>query len=177
MLPNVFILGAGKCGTTSLYHILRQHQDIHISSIKEPSFFCSYFQMVKDPITYFRLFNSDARYRLDTSHVYMSNPETAPVLKGLFPQAKFIVILRDPKKRAYSLYLHMRRFNHHDGQPFEDLTDFVAALKAEEERYASATFFENCRQYFWNFMYCRSSLYDQQRHDTSLCTTGNGSRS
>ena len=100
-----------------------------------------------------------ASTRLD---VYVTNPETAPVLKALFPQAKFIVTLRDPKQRAYSLYLHMRRFKHHDGQPFEDLRDFVAALRAEEERYTSTTFFANCRQYFWNFMYCRSSLYDQQ---------------
>ena len=100
MLPNLFILGAGKCGTTSLYHILRQHKDIHVSSIKEPSFFCWYFQVVKDPITYFHLFDSNARYRLEASHVYMSNPETAPVLKALFPQAKFIVTLRNPKKRS-----------------------------------------------------------------------------
>lgn len=162
MTPNLFILGAGKCGTTTLYDILGQHQDIHVSRIKEPSFFCSYFQVVRDPISYFRLFESKARYRLDASHVYFSNPETAPVLRALFPDARFVIILRHPKNRAYSLYRHMRRSVHADGQAMEEIPDFAAALRAETERYASPEFFANCRHYFWNFMYCRSSYYDEQ---------------
>jgi hypothetical protein len=161
-VPNLFLLGAGKCGTTSLYHILGQHPQIHVSHIKEPSFFCSYFQDVRNPITYFQLFDSKKKYRMDSSHVYFSNPETASILRALFPNAKFIVILREPKNRAYALFRHMRRYNHSDGQPFEELADFVQALNAEEERYASKHYFENCRQYFWNFMYCRSSYFDNQ---------------
>ena len=162
MTPNLFILGAGKCGTTSLFEILGQHKDVHTSNIKEPSFFCSYFQVVRDPITYFRLFESTARYRVDASHVYFSNPETPPVLRALFPAAKFLVILRHPKNRAYSLYRHMRRNGHEDGQPLEPIADFAAALKAETERYESQEFFNNCRQYFWNVLDCRSALYDEQ---------------
>lgn len=160
--PNLFILGAGKCGTTALYYLLKQHRDIHVSAIKEPSFFCSYFQDVKDPITYFGLFNSPARYRVDASHVYMSNPQSPPVLAALFPKAKFIVTLRDPKRRAYSLYLHMRRNFHLDGNPLEEIGDFESALRAEAERSSSEAFFADCRQYFWNFMYCGSSCYDEQ---------------
>jgi hypothetical protein len=117
---------------------------------------------VKDPITYFQLFNSPARYRMEASHVYFSNPETAPVLRTLFPDAKFIITLRHPKNRAYSLYRHMRRAKSADGQSLEDLSYFAAALRVEAHRYASKSFFETCRQYFWNFMYCRSSFYDQQ---------------
>ena len=124
--------------------------------------FCSYFQSVKDPITYFRLFDSPARYRVDSSHVYFSHPETAPILRALFPDARFIVTLRNPKNRAYSLYRWMRRHRHEDGEPFEGISDIVSALMAEDERYNSESFFKNCRQYFWNFMYCRSSLYDEQ---------------
>jgi hypothetical protein len=162
MTPNLFILGAGKSGTTTLYDILGQHEDIHISKVKEPSFFCSYFQVVRDPINYFRLFESAKRYRVDASHVYFSNPETARVLRALFPDAKFIVILRHPKNRAYSLYRHMRRVLHEDGRPLEELPDFADALRAKAGRFASAEFFADCRQYFWNFMYCRSSFYDRQ---------------
>lgn len=160
--PNLFVLGAGKCGTTSLHNILGQHPDIHASAEKEPSFFCSYFQVVKDPITYLRLFDSPARYRLESSHVYFSNPETPPVIRALFPDAKFILIFRHPKNRAYSLYRHMRRALHNDQQPLEEIADFATALRAEAERYASPDFFQNCRHYFWNFLYCRSSLYDEQ---------------
>lgn len=160
--PNLFLLGAGKCGTTSLHNILAQHPNIHASPVKEPSFFCSYFQVVQNPIDYLTLFNSRARYRLDSSHVYLSNPETPPVLRALFPDAKFILIFRDPKQRAYSLYRHMRRVLHSDRQPLEEIADFASALRAEPERYASPDFCRNCRHYFWNFMYCRSSLYDEQ---------------
>jgi hypothetical protein len=162
MKPNLFILGSGKCGTTSLFNILGRHHEIHASAIKEPCFFCDYFRIVNDENTYYQLFDSPARYRMEASHVYFSNPPTAPALKELFPNAKFIITLRHPKNRAYSLFRHMRRAIHADGQPLEDLPDFAAALRAEAHRYASTSFFKNCRQYFWNFMYCRSSLYDLQ---------------
>jgi len=160
--PNLFILGAGKCGTTSLYHLLERHPDIKVSEIKEPSFFCSHFQVVSNPVTYFRLFDSPRKYRVDASHVYFSNPETAPLLASLFPDAKFLLILRHPQARAHSLYQHMRRALHADGRPQELVESFHTALELEAERFESAEFHATCRQYFWNFMYMRSSIYDGQ---------------
>lgn len=80
MTPKVFILGAAKRGTTTLYNILQQHPQVWASRIKEPSFFCSYFQVVRNPVAYFRLFESDRPCSLEASHVYFSNPETAPIL-------------------------------------------------------------------------------------------------
>ncbi len=162
MRPNLFVLGAGKCGTTSLYHLLERHPDIHVCDPKEPSFFCSHFQVVRNPEDYFRLFDSDARYRVDASHAYFSNPETAPILRNLFPEARFLVILRQPKARAHSLYEHMRRSLHEDGRPMELAPTFLNALCMEGERFHSRRFFSECRHYFWNFMYMRSSFYDEQ---------------
>ncbi|WP_044563965.1 sulfotransferase domain-containing protein [Azospirillum sp. B4] len=162
MHPNLFVLGAGKCGTTSLYHLLERHSDIHVCVPKEPSFFCRQFQVVKNPIDYFKLFDSNLKYRVDSSHVYFSNPETAPVLRDLFPEAKFLVILRQPKARSYSLYQHMRRHYHEDGHPLELIDSFVEALRLEGERFQSPDFLSMCRHYFWNFMYMRSSQYDEQ---------------
>ena len=43
MLPNLFIVGAPKAGTTSLYYYLKQHEDINMSEIKEPNFFSNEF--------------------------------------------------------------------------------------------------------------------------------------
>ena len=37
--PDFFIVGALKCGTTSLYEYLRQHPEVFMSRIKEPHFF------------------------------------------------------------------------------------------------------------------------------------------
>ncbi|MBB4953390.1 hypothetical protein H4S14_001342 [Agrobacterium vitis] len=160
--PNLFILGAGKCGTTTLYDLLARHPDIHVCDPKEPSFFCRHFQVVTNPVEYFHLFESDRRYRVDASHVYFSNPETAPILHDLFPHARFLLILRQPKLRAHSLYHQMRRAPHHDGQPLELMESFGEALAAEAERFFSLEFTKQCRQYFWNFMYMRSSEYDVQ---------------
>jgi hypothetical protein len=39
VMPNFFIVGTGKAGTTSLYHYLRQHPQIYLSPIKEPCYF------------------------------------------------------------------------------------------------------------------------------------------
>src|SRR5205085_12040837 len=39
--PNFFVVGAAKCGTTTLYHILFQHPEIYMSPIKEPNYFCT----------------------------------------------------------------------------------------------------------------------------------------
>ena len=39
-VPNLFLVGAPKCGTTSLYMYLKQHPEIYMSGNKEPHFFC-----------------------------------------------------------------------------------------------------------------------------------------
>ncbi len=157
-LPNLFVLGAAKCGTTSLYSYLRQHPEIHMSPVKEPSFFCRQFQVVDNPIEYFGLFECGAEKKAvgEASHVYFSNPETPPVLHTLFPNARFIVILRNPALRSYSLYRFMRMLG------YETITSFEQALAAEDRRFDDPAFLADCPQYFWNFMYFRSSLYDEQ---------------
>ncbi len=156
--PNLFILGAGKSGTTSLYNYLKQHPSIFMSPIKEPTFFCQDFQVVKNPIRYFELFDSVNNEAIigDASHVYLTNPSTARVLNGLFPESQFVVVLRNPADRAYSLYHHMRR------RGLEWIGTFEKALQAEEERVSSRRFRERCPQYLWNFFYFRSGLYGEQ---------------
>jgi len=162
MTPNLFLLGAGKCGTTTVHHALSLIPDVHTCKPKEPSFFCSYFNVVGDPISYFNLFDSPARWRCDASHVYFSNPETPPVLKALFPEARFILILRDPVERAFSLFRHNRRLFHRDGRPFELAETFEEALECEDARLADPAFPRTCRQYLWNFAYAESSRFDVQ---------------
>jgi hypothetical protein len=156
--PNFFILGAGRCGSTSLYSMLSQHPGIFMPKLKEPSFFCSYFQVIKDPISYFKLFNfADENSAVgEASHVYFSNPESASIIRSLFPDAKFILIFRNPTERAYSLYNWAR------SAKLEPLDLFENALNAEEVRFADKNFFNNCPHYFWNFMYVRSSFFNIQ---------------
>ena len=160
--PNLFILGAAKCGTTSLYNVLSRHPEVHVSYIKEPSFFCSYFQAVSNPVIYHSLFDNKSKWRVDASTMYLTNPETPEVLSHLFPEARFIIILRDPVKRAHALYRWMRRHDHVDGKPYELIDCFNEAVNIENERFHSPAFWQGCRMYPWNYFYWRSSLYYEQ---------------
>jgi hypothetical protein len=125
---------------------------------KEPTFFCEGFQVVKNPIKYFELFDSvKAESAIgEASHAYLTNPSTAKVLKALFPGAKFIVILRNPADRAYSLYHHMRRHG------YESAATFEKALQLEDKRVHSKRFQDKCPQYYYNYLYFRSGLYGEQ---------------
>lgn len=157
-IPNLFLLGSAKSGTTSLYHYLKQHKEIYFPDVKEPSFFSEGFQVIANPIEYYGLYDAVNEESVigDASHVYMTNPSTARVLKGLFPSAKFLVILRNPVDRAYSLYNHMRRHG------FEQVGTFEGALEIEDSRFLSVEFKNHCPQYLYNFLYYRSGLYGEQ---------------
>jgi sulfotransferase family protein len=156
--PDFFILGAGKSGTTSLYFYLAQHPEIFMSPVKEPSFFCDVFQVVNNPIHYLALFQGATTQKRigEASHVYLSCPKTAPVLRALFPDARFVLILRNPVERAHSLYHHMIKHG------CEWISSFEKALHAEETRAADPVFEKHNPQYFYNYLYFRSGLYGEQ---------------
>lgn len=157
MLPNFFILGAGRSGTTALAGLLRQHPDIYIPEIKEPSFFAESFQWVRNPVRYADLYATASHpARGDASHIYLEDPASARTLYAFAPQARFVVVLRNPAERARALYSFTVEHGH------EILPTFERALAAEERRYASARFRRACPGSFWNFMYFRSGLYGEQ---------------
>ena len=154
-LPNFFILGAAKSGTTTLHKVLSGHPDIYLSAEKEPTFFCSPFQVVSSPVDYFKLFDGvrDERWIGEASHGYLSDPETARLLHAFFPEARFILILRNPADRAFSLYHHMRRTG------MERCGSFEKALEKETLSHPPAEMrHENPR----NFEYFKSGLYGEQ---------------
>jgi hypothetical protein len=136
---------------------LGQHPEIHAHKVhKEPTFFVEHSQIITNPIQYFKLFDSPKRYRLDASVAYLFCPETAPVLRDLFPDARFIVTLRDPKARAYAIYRVNRRFG------FEDIPSFAEALEAEDHRAAAWEFMRTCTTPIPSCFYRRSTLFDEQ---------------
>src|SRR5712692_9536979 len=60
-LPNFFIVGTGKAGTTSLYHYLRQHPEIYMSKVKEPCYFASEIRAEKLSPVYLRHIQRQSR--------------------------------------------------------------------------------------------------------------------
>jgi len=114
--PNLFIVGAVKSGTTSLYAYLRQHPAIFFPHMKEPHFFTQphpspgrqhLITYVSDEAAYLRLYavSQDASWRGDASPSYLWCPKAPERIAAASPEARIIVVLRDPVERAYAHYL------------------------------------------------------------------------
>lgn len=123
--PDFLIAGAPRCGTTSLYVHMQKHPQICMASIKEPLFFASAER--RSPARkrtwswYASLFDACAEGQIKgeaTTH-YFHYPESAELIRAAVPNAKIIILLRDPIDRVYSHYLHQARSR--SLPPFEDL--------------------------------------------------------
>ncbi|MGB3402767.1 MAG: tetratricopeptide repeat protein [Microcoleaceae cyanobacterium] len=112
--PNFLIIGASKCGTTSLYHNLIEHPQILPALKKEIKFwhddlkqgldwYLSHFLPSPDTTHYLNYLTGEA------SPNYLDLPETAQRVYQCFPQMKLIIILRNPIERAISHYYHWVR--------------------------------------------------------------------
>ncbi len=107
-LPNLYIPGAGKSGTTTLHELLNQHPEICMSAVKEPHYwtrpqFDHYSQ--KDHDDYLNLFNSCSGSKIlgESSTGYMAFPSFIERIKKTYDDAPyFIFILRNPIDRCYS---------------------------------------------------------------------------
>lgn len=138
-LPNFFIVGAAKGGTTSLQNYLSQHPQVYMSPIKETNFFSQadmradlfnreyrmdttldiehyltgtmersvHIANVERWEDYVRLFRNvkDEKARGEASTSYLYCPSTAERLSNTIPDARIVMILRNPIDRAYSHYL------------------------------------------------------------------------
>src|SRR5690625_19321 len=137
-VPNLFLIGAPKCGTTAMSHYLAGHPDIFMSEqagVKEPRFFCSDRWYSRDrQITswqeYLGIFAAapaTAQYLGEATPRYLQSNRAVPEILARCPDPRFIVMLRDPVELATSQ--HNQRVK--SGK--EDL-DFEAAWKLQEER-------------------------------------------
>jgi hypothetical protein len=129
-LPNAFIGGAQKSGTTSLHHGLESHpqiffprrpQEIHFFDIDK-----NYRRGVDHYRSYFRDHGGEPVVA-QTSPLYLYEPAVAGRIAEVSPQARFLFILRHPVDRAYSHYWHEVRYGY-------ERLPFAAALAAEPER-------------------------------------------
>ena len=167
-IPNFFIVGAPKAGTTSLYHYLGQHPQVYVSPLKEPNFFAaevreencepwlrrriardnrSLRKFLSGPMTekrfggiidtwedYVRLFAHASHESAvgEASVCYLWSPTAPERIAGRIPDAKILIMLRDPAERAFSQYLqafgsgevrwsfreHIQRNRHHRSRQF-----------------------------------------------------------
>ena len=162
-LPDFIIIGAAKCGTTSLYHYLNQHPEIYMSPRGEPSFFAHEGQQLdfKGPgddewnfitdISDYKLLFADAPIRAAIGEVsprYLFFEQSHRRIAHYIPEARLVVILRHPVDRAYSHFLMNRR------RGCEPESDFRRAIQKEIERAK--------RGWGWDWRYIGAGLYSEQ---------------
>jgi Sulfotransferase domain len=132
--PDLFIVGAPKCGTTAMSHYLELHPDIYMAR-KEMHYFGSDLHFARQFYrrnleAYLAEFSQDHGRRLagDASVWYLYSTQAAAEIKAFNPDARIIIMLREPAEMLYSLYYQFR----FDGN--EHLPTFEQALAAEDER-------------------------------------------
>lgn len=121
-IPYFLIIGAPKCGTTALWYLLDQHEDIYMSVNKEPRFFTRVKGSMETKITgdgprlsgtydngeqwYNELFKGalPTQKTGEASTVYFANEDAAQLIYDFNPGVKLILCLRNPVKRLYSHY-------------------------------------------------------------------------
>jgi sulfotransferase family protein len=103
-LPNFLIVGAPRCGTTSLSSYLSGHPDVFIAPQKEVHYFDHYHRRGDD--WYRAQFTGSRSRRLvgEASPSYMFEEEAMERMARLVPDAKLVAILREPVARMYSAY-------------------------------------------------------------------------
>jgi hypothetical protein len=132
--PSFFIVGAPKCGTTSLNDYLRQHPGLFIPERKELHHFGSDLRFTKSQrptrgeyLAYFAP-AQPGQIAGEASVWYLFSQLAANEIHDFCPNAKIIIMLRNPADMLYSLH------SQYLFESNEDLSDFAAALAAEEDR-------------------------------------------
>jgi hypothetical protein len=122
-LPNFFVIGAPKSGTTALHGALIQHPDIFMPTLKEPHFFSTRPDgprrpptrrprrvrkdvRITEPGEYLALFaRADAHRAIGEASVnYLRSPVAPARIRKDVPHAKIVAVLRHPVERAHSSY-------------------------------------------------------------------------
>ncbi len=137
-LPTLFVVGAARSGTTSLWRHMSEHPHVFMSRFKEPMYFSESGRRLHDIYNpespavdtlegYADLFGDagDAKVLGEASAAYLPDPEVPVRLEATVPDARVVAILREPVDRAYSEYCYSC------SRGVEHLETFSAAVEAE----------------------------------------------
>ncbi|MBK5270179.1 MAG: sulfotransferase domain-containing protein [Bacteroidia bacterium] len=129
--PNFFIVGAPKCGTTAMNNYLSQHPEIFMAP-KEIHYFGEDLK-IKVKISeseYLKNFQDTGNSKIigDASVWYLFSKTAAGEIKKFSPEAKILIMLRNPVEVIHSL--HSQHL--YDGN--EDVVDFEKAISLDDER-------------------------------------------
>ena len=171
LLPSYVIVGAQKGGTSALYEYLVRHPLVGRSTNEEIQYFS--LNYARGTAWYRGHFPTVARAALfrrrygqefitgESSPYYLFHPYALERIRGLLPEAKLIVVLRNPVDRAYSQFNHSRQMG---AEPLETFEDGLAAeagrLEEEREKMLADRFYNSFSHY--NHSYLARGLYVEQ---------------
>ncbi len=156
--PNLFIIGASKCGTTFLHHLLEQHPEVCMSSVKEPCFFNR--EDYKGNLQWYSsLFDHRKGEKIvgESSPIYSETTYFQDIPKRIYEfnsKAKLIYIVREPFSRLNSVYKQTISTGHWYEKKFYDRTmskefnEAVISYPPYLEATKYWTHIENYRRYF-----------------------------
>ena len=127
-LPDFVVIGAKKCGTTLLYHLLTQHPYVDPAAKKELHYFDGFFD---EGIDWYRRCFAPQKWKDGRRTItgeatpYLQKLSVAERMAKVIPQAQLIVLLRNPVDRAYSDYQQTVRL-------FAETKTFEEAITTEE---------------------------------------------
>ncbi len=171
VMPDFIIIGAQRCGTTSLFRYLEQHPDVAPAAIKEihyfdlshhlgPSWYRSFFPS-RPCLRIAASVRRRARITGEASPYYVFHPLVPERVFRTVPGVRLILLLRNPVDRAFSHYRHAVKLGH------EDAPTFAEALRREPQRLAGTeerlragndtVSFEHC-----HFSYLARGIYVDQ---------------
>jgi len=170
MLPDYIIIGAQKCGTSSLYRYLNDHPLVAPAAGKEVHYFdWHYARGTRWYRAHFPTIAAREMVRARTgrplttgeaSPYYLFHPHAPGRIKALLPNVKLIALLRNPVERALSAYHHQVRAGS-EPLPFGEAMDQEPArLAPEVERLARDPEYKSAAHR--RFSYLGRGLYADQ---------------
>lgn len=169
-IPNFFIVGKPKAGTTALHYLLAQHPDIFMSSFKEPHHFhLEHVQAgvdrnrgmsglaYKDRGKYLELFQDATNEKIvgESSTGYLYSKSAAREIARFNPDARILMVLREPVDFMHSFHSQLLR-SANENEP-----DFRTALKLEDSRKKGQNI-PFTATYPENLLYIDQALYADQ---------------
>jgi hypothetical protein len=147
--PNFFVVGAPKAGTTSLYEYLKPHPQVFLSEVKEPKYFTPQLKESVSLEQYRQLYCKAAGISAigDLTPFYLWESTAPQRIHDVSPNARIIVMLRDPVARAFSHYLMAVALGH-------EKASFSEAISRYRDREA--------RDWYLSCHYIEQGMYAEQ---------------
>jgi hypothetical protein len=158
-LPNFILIGAQKGGSSALYKFICEHPKVQRAFIKEPHYFSGRYRT--DNLKWYRAlfpFKNSGIITGEASPSYITHPLSPSRIKSLLPEAKLILIVRNPVERAFSNYFHSVKYGREELPIEEAFNRPISDFETEYNRMRDEDGYHS--QFYYRFGYVHKGFYD-----------------